>query len=281
MRGWLFAVVMMVAWVIPAHASDMASSLDDNGLGDFKVAAFAPPELGIHPKKKGGGGDDGSAGKPFRMRFHLIPYIPVTFYKPSPRENVRVQIGLGLKTFLAFVYQKPVGFEGDIRAAIKGYPGPRRTGWEFRSGVRIGPRFMTKGRFQVGFSILSGVEFLGDQYKVDEADLQSVYLDTPQAWMVGVPMMGKLSLAIVHLQGGVIPWWFIANNGNRPAVNWSNPEQDVKGFGDEFEIVGAVTVDVLIMRITLSASHRVTGYGENTSAGLGLGFGFGGKRKPQ
>ncbi|MCB9665713.1 MAG: hypothetical protein H6732_16510 [Alphaproteobacteria bacterium] len=206
-------------------------------------------------------------GKVFHHGVQIGPTLPILVHQEREDADWRASGGLGAKARWGWMLRLPAGAEGDVHTSGRYVFGGPWQGWQFVGGARVGPRFGTRGSNLFGLSILTGLDVRGDDTSRDGAWVG-------EAWSLGVPIMGKLRLAVVYLIGGVQPWFFVTDT-SRASRDWARSE--VAGFGDEMDVLAGIGFDVWILSVQLDANPRFTGYGTVVDLGLTVSFGFGPK----
>jgi len=204
---------------------------------------------------------------PLISDFMVRPTIAWGIHTPiNSLTPVRSNFVLGLTARYGF--QRDIGRKGILLAGtghlgMTGMFGNVRSGWEIRGTGIIGPQF-TRGRrdYKVSFTPLTGVELIVDRYRYYCRSFGT-------AFMLSIPMMARVRLAVFTLEGGVAPSWFLSARVREP-VQWK--VQDIKGFGDEFEFRAGASVQLDNVNLGFNVRTRVASYGDESWLALGMAY---------
>jgi len=188
--------------------------------------------------------------------FSIKPVIGLSHYVASKGADPGFNLVLGAAASGQLRSDSTFGLETGLTVRFEGLLGADRIGYEFRAEAIVGPKLGP-------FSILTGVGFYDNRYTLDG----DFYQDN---WSFNVPIMGRLNLSIVEIQGGVSPGWFLAE-GRRAPVNWQ--ESWVKGFGDEMDILASIGVYLGPIKLGVSSRTRVAQWGILNTYYLGVAYG--------
>jgi len=196
--------------------------------------------------------------------FQMVPIVALGSHTPlNSNRPIRYNGIFGLGMRASYAKQQPVGYWGGTAASWSGMPGNKRSGWEVRFGSVFGPEFSTSASpLRVSFTVYSGAEFIIDRYR-------QYCRPYGTAFQFSLPLMARVRLSILILEGGVAPSWFLSAKF-RDSVDWS--VSDIKGFGDEFEIRGAIGIRVKKVRLGLNMRTRVATFGDQTWLGIGMSY---------
>lgn len=269
-------------WAPTASAQDLPTELPPEDAPAEEAPAEPAPDTPAEPEAPAEEAPAGPTAAELNQAREPDEVPPTPTGKPTFGFRVAPSLALGLHTPLqspqpirynavvggvaSFTYEKavnPVGWIGATSIVGNWMIGTSRWGWEARVASVFGPRFGTKpGEFTVSFAPLLGLEFLVDNYNFYCRPFGT-------AFQIGVPIMARLRLAIVVMEGGVVPSWFLYTPG-RQKVDWN--VSDVKGFGDEFEARVGISLMIKKFRIGVSMRTRFASYGDQTWIGIGAGY---------
>lgn len=269
MKAWLFLLMVWFAGV--AHAQQNADQDDREEPAPVEQEAEDVPDLGEGEDTAETVGQAFTGGvlredpRTGAMWFFQVrPVVALGLHTPrNAMGPVRTNLVLGVNARVNFELPGTIGLWSSAYSGFVGMTGSKRSGWEWRSGAVAGPSFAWgKGDGRLALVPYTGIEFLLDRYR---------FYCRPYgtAFQFSLPLMLRLQLSVVWVEGGVAPSWFISTRSRDP-VDFS--VADVKGFGDEFELRLAGGLKIQNFRIGLFLRTRVASYGDQTWIGLGFGY---------
>lgn len=231
----------------PVESSDVSvNAIDPDAAAPWRPAA----------KNSDSGGSDSG----MNTNFDVSPIIAIGFYQ-GPRAATKAQTNfiLGISGRFETMSRRAIGGGTQVFARYQYMFGSQRYGYDVDFGVRGGAKLGI-------FRLYTGVDFWNDRKHYGGVDYG-------KAWLLGIPILGYFDIKILTVYGGVIPGWFIANKDNRAAANYSLGK--TKGFGDEFEYVAGVKVNLGILHLGALWRAHVASYGTQGQLQLLIGFGPG------
>ncbi len=209
----------------------------------------------------------------FVSSFGTTPLVAVALLGQEGSNDTEGDLALGLRTGYDFLNgTKGFGIAGSVYASYIGIVGGDRGGREWRVGMAAGPRFGTRhgSATELSLRVSTGLDFVNDTYRIDSrGDLSRV----PRAWLVGVPFKVRAVFALVDVELGLAPQFFL---DSRAGDDEKAPRerQPWDGQGDEFETSSAVGLRLgKRFRLGLSQRTRWASYGVQTFLGLGFAVG--------
>ncbi|MEM6925669.1 MAG: hypothetical protein AAF602_01975 [Myxococcota bacterium] len=210
----------------------------------------------------------------FHGDFTTTPLVALAILGQEDSSNTESNVALGLRSGYDFLQgTRGFGIAGSISASYLGILGTERGGREWRVGFAAGPRLGTRhgGRNEVSLRVSTGLDFVNDTYRIDSRGDRA---RVPRASLIGVPFKIAAVLAVVDVEVGLSPQFFIDSQaGNDEKAPSERAPWD--GQGDEFETSSAIGLRVVDrFRVGISQRTRWTSYGVQTFLGLGFAVGF-------
>lgn len=216
---------------------------------------------------------DGDGDDNFVSSFGTTPLIAVAVLGDEGSNDTEGNFALGLRTGYDFLNgTEGFGIAGSVYASYIGILGGNRGGREWRVGLAAGPRLGTRhgSKTELSLRFSTGLDFVNDTYRIDSrGDLSRV----PRAWLVGVPFKVRAVFAIVDVELGLAPQFFLDSRAGQDEKA-PREREPWDGQGDEFETSSGIGLRVgNRFRIGISQRTRWASYGVQTFLGLGFAVG--------